>query len=215
MSQSSMPSQFGQTQGQLLGTKIDPSSVYVAEGAVLVTLGVISIIAPAVTSLIIALFVGWLLLIGGLFRAAALYQQRHAPGFWWSAIATALAIILGLMLIIDPIRAMLSLTIVLMIMFIVEGITSILTALDFRKHVHNWGLLLFSGLIDLALAYMVYLTWPGSGIAVIGLLVGVYLIFTGMSVSLTGLASRSVAAGRKTPEQTVDQGFPRGSAPSV
>ncbi len=214
MSQPSIASQPGETRGGEAAPIISPSAVYVAEGAVMVTLGVIAIIAPVVSSLVIALFVGWLLLIGGLFRAAALLQKRHAPGFWWSAAAAGLAVLLGLMLIIDPIRAMLSLTIVLMIMFIVEGVGSIFTALDFRKRVHNWGLLLFSGLIDLVLAYMIYLTWPGSGVAVVGLLVGVYLIFTGMAVSLTGLASRSVAAGRKAPE-TPEAGFPHGAAPTA
>lgn len=211
MSQSTMPSPIDKLVHQVFGVRITPSTLYATEGVALVTLGVIAIIAPVVSSMIVALFVGWLLLIGGLFRAAALYEQRHAPGFWQSAIATALAILFGLMLIIDPIRAVVSLTAVLMILFVVEGVTSIVAALDFRKRVANWGLLLFSGLINLALAYMIYLTWPGSSVAVVGLIVGVHLIFTGMSASLTGLASRGVLDEGRTP----GQGFPRGAAPSV
>jgi uncharacterized membrane protein HdeD (DUF308 family) len=47
---------------------------------------------------------------------------------------------------------------------------------------------------------MIFLTWPGSGVAVVGLLVGIYLIFTGMSVAFIGLASRGTAAGHKVAE---------------
>ncbi len=213
MSQPSIASESGKPRSQEAAKMPDLSTICVAEGAVLVILGVVAIVAPVVTSLVITLFAGWLLLIGGGFRAVALISKRHAPGFWWSAVTAALAIILGLMLIIDPIRGMLSLAVVLMIMFIVEGIASILTAIDFRKRVHNWGLLLFSGLIDLALAYMIYLTWPEAAVAIVGLLLGVYLVFTGMAISLTGLASRSVAAGLKAPEQAMEPGLQRGAAP--
>jgi uncharacterized membrane protein HdeD (DUF308 family) len=217
MSQPPIPSPMDSLQPPTLGGSLDPWAFYVAEGAALVTLGIVAIIVPAVSSLVIEVFVGWLLLVGGVFRVATLYRRRNAPGFWWSLTAASAAILLGLMLIAFPVTGMLSLTIALMIMFIIEGITSILTALDFRKRVHNWGLLLISGLIDLVLASMIYWAWPGSGIWFVGLLVGVYMIFTGMSLALTALAARSASEGEQGQERPGGAAgdIPKGATPTM
>jgi uncharacterized membrane protein HdeD (DUF308 family) len=211
MSQPPIPSPFEKLQTPRLGGAVDPWTFYVAEGAVLTTLGIIAIIVPAISSLVIEMFVGWLLFVGGCFRIALLYRRRHLPGFWWSLTASIVAIALGVALILFPVSGMLSLTLALMIMFVVEGVMSIFMSLDFRKHVHNWGLLLVSGLIDLVLAYMIYRAWPGSGVWFVGLLVGVYMIFTGLSLALTALAARAAARH----EATSSPDFRKGAAPTA
>lgn len=224
MSQPPIPSPFDAFRTSSLGQGIDPWVFYVAEGAALAALGVVAIIMPAISSLAVEMFVGWLLFVGGCFRVAALWRKRRSPGFWWSLVSAVVAIGLGLMLIMFPVSGMFSLTIALMIVFVVEGAMSILTALDFRKHAPNWALLLISGLIDLVLAFMIYRAWPGSGLWFTGLLVGVYMIFTGMSLSLTALAARSAFMENQGDKQTEGQGsqdgasspdFPKGAAPTA
>jgi uncharacterized membrane protein HdeD (DUF308 family) len=220
MSQPPIPSPFESLRSPNLAGAIDPWTFYIAEGAALVALGVVAMIVPALSSLVIEMFVGWLFLVGGAFRIATVFKRRKAPGFWWSLISAVIAVTLGVMLIAFPLSGMLSLTLALMIMFIVEGVMSILTALDFRKHASNWALLLISGLIDLVLAYMIFHAWPGSGIWFVGLLVGVHMIFTGMSVAFTALAARNALLGEESKEQSSGPAassgdMPKGAAPTT
>jgi uncharacterized membrane protein HdeD (DUF308 family) len=219
MSQPPIPSPFESLRPGGLAGAIDPWTFYIAEGAALVALGVVAIIVPALSSLVIEMFVGWLFLVGGCFRIAAVFKRRGTPGFWWSMISAVIAVILGGTLIAFPVSGMLTLTLALMIMFIVEGVMSILTAIDFRKRAPNWGLLLISGLIDLVLAFMIYHAWPGSGIWFVGLLVGVYMVFTGMSLAFTALAARNAASGEQLAEQAPDAAkpgdIPKGAAPTT
>jgi uncharacterized membrane protein HdeD (DUF308 family) len=218
-----MPSFFDALRAPSLGAAVDPWTLYVAEGAVLIALGIVAIIMPAVSSLVVEMFVGWLLFVGGGFRIAALWRRRHSPGFWQSLFSSVVAIGLGAMLILFPVSGMLSLTLALMIMFVVEGVMSILTALDFRKHASNWGLLLISGLIDLVLAFMIYRAWPVSGLAFIGMIVGVYMIFTGMSLALTALSARTAFMAAHPEAQSKGQSaggqdapdLPKGAAPTA
>jgi uncharacterized membrane protein HdeD (DUF308 family) len=219
MSQTPIPSPFEALRAPNFGGAVDPWALYVAEGAALVALGVVAIAMPAISSLAIEMFVGWLLFVGGGFRITAIWRRRHSPGFWWSLVSATVAICLGLMLIFFPLSGMLSLTLALMIMFMVEGVMSILTALDFRKHAPNWGLLLISGLIDLVLAFMIYQSWPVSGLWFVGMLVGVYMIFTGLSLAFTAIAARA-AFNAEHPEsqiknQSASPDFPKGAAPTA
>jgi uncharacterized membrane protein HdeD (DUF308 family) len=110
-------------------------------------LGIAAIIVPMFSSFVIELFVGWLFLFDGSIRVMALVRVRHAPGFWWAAMTAALAVGLGVLLLLRPISGMFTLTIVLMIMFVADGVASIFTALDYRKHVSNWGLFMASGAV--------------------------------------------------------------------
>jgi uncharacterized membrane protein HdeD (DUF308 family) len=219
MSQPPIPSPFDSLRSAKLGGAVEPWVYYVAEGATLTALGVVAIIVPAITSLVIEMFIGWLLLVMGCFRFIAIIRRWHTPGFWQSLIASVIAVVLGGLLIIFPLGGMLTLTLALMIMFIVEGVMSILTAVDFRKHTPNWGLPLISGVIDLILAFLIYYSWPGSGVWFIGLLVGVYMIFTGLSLAFTALAAHSATSAKETAEQAPGagkpSGMPKGAAPTT
>ena len=84
----------------------------------------------------------------------------------------------------------LTLTMVLVAFFIIEGIASIIGAIEHRQHLRSWGWVLFSGVIDLLLAYLIWAGWPSSASWAIGLLVGINMIFLGLSLVMTALAAR-------------------------
>jgi uncharacterized membrane protein HdeD (DUF308 family) len=114
------------------------------------------------------------------------------PGFAWSMLTAVLAIALGLILILRPLAGVLTLTMVLIAFFIVEGVASILVAIQHRQHLRSWGWLLFSGIVDLLLAYLIWAGWPSSADWAIGLLVGVNMLFFGLSLVMTALAARAI-----------------------
>ena len=89
-----------------------------------------------------------------------------------------------------PLAGVLTLTMVLIAFFILEGITAIVIAVQHRDHLRSWGRILFSGIIDLLLAYLIWAGWPSSAGWAIGLLVGINMIFFGLSLVMTALAAR-------------------------
>jgi uncharacterized membrane protein HdeD (DUF308 family) len=166
---------------------------FLAEGIVMVVLGLLAVAVPNVATLAIEIFIGWLFFVGGVFRVISVLQSRRMPGFGWSLLTAVLAIALGLVLILRPIAGVLTLTIWLIAFFILEGIAAILLAIEHRPHVPSWGWVLFSGLVDLLLAYLIWQGWPSSAGWAIGLLVGINMIFLGLSLIMTALAARTMA----------------------
>jgi uncharacterized membrane protein HdeD (DUF308 family) len=161
-----------------------------AQGIVMMVLGFLAVAEPNVATIAIGIFVGWLFFIGGIFRALSVWQSRGMPGFAWSLLTALLAIVLGLILIFRPLAGVLTLTMVLIAFFILEGITAIVLAVQHREHLRSWGWVLFSGIVDLLLAFLIWDGWPSSADWAIGLLVGINMLFFGLSLVMTALAAR-------------------------
>lgn len=171
----------------------DHWKLFLVEGVVMVVLGLVAIAVPEVASLAITIFIGWLFFVGGIFRTVSVVQHRTMPGFGWALATALLAIILGLVLLLRPIAGVLTLTLALVVFFVLEGISAILLALEHRRHLSSWGWILFSGLIDLLLAFLIWDGWPSSADWAIGLLVGINMVFLGLSLIMTALAARTMA----------------------
>jgi uncharacterized membrane protein HdeD (DUF308 family) len=171
--------------------------LFLAEGIVMMVLGLLAIAVPEVATLAITIFIGWLFFVGGIFRTISVLQHRAMPGFAWSLLTAVLAIVLGLILILRPISGVLTLTIALAAFFVIEGISAILLAIEHRRHLPSWGWVLFSGLVDLLLAFLIWDGWPSSAGWAIGLLVGINMVFVGLSLIMTALAARTMAPETK------------------
>ena len=164
---------------------------YFIEGLVLIILGVLAVVVPPLASLAVAIVVGWLFLVGGSFGLVITLMGRHAPGFWWSLVSAVLAIVVGGLLIWWPVGGVLSLTLLLTAFFVVDGIASIMLAIEHQRHGSNsWGWLLASGIVDLVLAGFIFLGFPGTAAWAIGLIVGIDLIFGGSSLVVVALKAR-------------------------
>jgi uncharacterized membrane protein HdeD (DUF308 family) len=166
--------------------------LFLAQGIVMVVLGMIAIALPNIATLAIAIMVGWLFVIGGIFRAITVWQSRSAPGFFWSLATALLAIVFGLILLFNPPEGVLTLTMVLIALFIIEGVVAIVLALEYRRHIRQWGWMLVNGVIDLVLAFLIFAGWPSTAEWAIGLLVGLNMVFLGVSLTMTALAGRAM-----------------------
>jgi uncharacterized membrane protein HdeD (DUF308 family) len=168
--------------------------LYLAEGIALIVLGIVAILLPPIATLAITIVLGWLFLISGVFGLYTSFMMRQAPGFWWSLISAALGIVVGLLLLVSPLQGALSLTLVLIAFFVVEGVASIMFALEHKRELTGqWGWMLFSGLVDLLLAVLILTGLPSSAAWAIGLLVGINMIFGGWALVLLSLAARKAA----------------------
>ena len=102
--------------------------LFLAQGVLMMVLGLLAVAEPNIATVAVGIFVGWLFFVGGIFRAASVWHSRQAPGFAWSFLTALLAIVLGLILIFRPLAGVLTLTMILIAFFILEGITAIALA---------------------------------------------------------------------------------------
>jgi len=155
---------------------------FLVQGLILCGLGLLAIASPLVTTIAIDIFIGFLFLMGGVVRALSLMKARHVPGYWWSMFGAILAIVLGLVMIAKPADGVLTLTMLLIILFAIEGVSGILSAVVFRQYSSNWVWPLISGVMNLVLVAMILQGWPGTASWAIGLLAGINLLFMGASL---------------------------------
>lgn len=171
-------------------------SAFLLEGVALLALGVAAIIGPTVATLAVEIFVGWLFLFSGVIGLATTLWMRPAPGFWWSLLSAAIAIGAGVVLLASPASGVISLTLVLVTFFFVEGIASIMFALEHRGELsRSWVWMLVSGVVDLVLGGMIFLGLPSSAAWAIGLLVGINMVFGGMALIAMALQARTLGDG--------------------
>jgi uncharacterized membrane protein HdeD (DUF308 family) len=164
------------------------------EGILLVILGLAAMIVPPAASLAVAIFLGWMFLISGIAGLALTFYARQLPGFWWSLISAALAVLAGLVLLAQPAQGVLTLTIVVGAYFLAEGVATIMYALEHRRELSGrWSWMLIAGLMDILIAVIIIMGLPGSALWAIGLLVGINLLFGGATLIGMALAARNAA----------------------
>jgi len=170
-------------------------TLFLIQGIVMVILGLIAVAIPQIATLATSIFVGWLFIIGGFIRLIATFQSRSAPGFWWSILIGVLAIVVGYIIVANPLEGVLTLTMALIILFLIEGVFQIIAGVEFRKALaSSWVWLVFSGIVDIALAVLIFAGWPDTATWAIGLLVGINLLFAGIALTMTALAAKDLPA---------------------
>src|ERR1700722_1883302 len=164
---------------------------FLIEGIILVILGLAAMIEPELAGLAVTIFLGWMFLVSGIAGLAMTFWARQMPGFWWSLISAALAVLAGLVLLARPMQGVLTLTIVVGAYFLAEGVATIMYALEHRRELsERWSWMLFAGLLDILIAAIIIAGLPGSAEWAIGLLVGINLLFGGASLIGVALAAR-------------------------
>jgi uncharacterized membrane protein HdeD (DUF308 family) len=167
--------------------------LFLIEGIVLLGLGLAAIVLPLIATVAVAILIGWLLLVSGIVGLIATFRMRRAPGFWWSLLSAILGITAGTLLLLWPLNGALSLTVILTVFFVIEGVASILYALDHKRRLSGrWGWLLISGALDVIVASIIFLGLPATAAWAIGVLVGINMVFGGSAVIAMALHARTV-----------------------
>lgn len=162
---------------------------FLALGVALVIVGALAICLPAVATSITIFALGWLLIIGGVIQAIHAFTAGKWGGTVWELLTAILYGVVGILLLANPVISMFALTIFLVTFLLIEGFFQIITAFQVR-HNSSWGWVLFSGIVAVVLAGMIWFNMPGDAIWVIGLLIGVNIVFTGWGMMMIALAAR-------------------------
>lgn len=161
----------------------------IAIGTISIILGVIAVVDATVATLASMLVFGWLLLIAGIVEAVHVFRDRKGGHLVLNAFNAALSFVVGLILLEYPVPGAAILTLLLTVYFIVAGTFRIVSALSLRFPHWEWALV--NGVITLLLGIMVWAHWPSSALWIIGLFIGIDLIFSGWAQVMLGSGIRS------------------------
>lgn len=168
---------------------------FLAEGIVLTVLGIGAIVVPPLAGLVTTIFLGWLFLVAGVAGLVFTFRAREAPGFGWAVLSSLLAIAAGALLLWNPFQGLITLTYVLVAFFIFDGVAIIALSIAHRRELSGkWEWMLINGIVDLVLAGIVISGFPGTLVWALGLLVGIDLVFGGMSLIAMALEARKAPA---------------------
>ncbi len=165
-----------------------------ALGIVLVVVGTIAIGMPLLTTLATALTIGVLLLLGGVAQLVGAFWTRDWSGFFLMLLMGVLYIVLGLLFVRQPIQAAEALTLLLACTLMVSGVFRIAGSL--MHQFSQWGWIFFGGVLNVALGVMIWLQWPFSGFWVIGLFVGIDMLFSGWTWIMLALRLKNLPGAR-------------------
>jgi uncharacterized membrane protein HdeD (DUF308 family) len=165
---------------------------FLSLGIIQILLGVIALGASVFVTLATVVLFGWLLLIGGVLSVVHAFWEKQWSGFFIDLAMGILNTVVGFMVIDHPLASAETLTLLIAMFLFMGGIFRIVAAFTGKFPNPFWVFL--NGVVTLALGIMIWQQWPVSGLWVIGLFVGIDLIFYGWSLVMLGLSARSLPA---------------------
>ena len=154
---------------------------YLVQSGLMILAGALALIFPAVSSAAVVVFLGWLLILGGLAQGISLIDVRNVPHFSLQVISAVLFVVVGVLFLRNPEAGLLSLTLLLIMLFMVEGFSKVIFSLTIRPF-PNWGWVLASGLLGLLLSVLLWVNTPVTALWLLGVLLGIQLISEGAAL---------------------------------
>lgn len=151
----------------------------IVTGAICVITGAIAIIVPAVATITTAIFIGWLLIVGGTVSGFHAWSERATGRLGWRMLNAVLTVVVGALLVLLPLTGAITLTLLLAAWFFATGALMLYAAWRSRGEPGN-GLLAVNAVASLLLGLLITIDFPSSAAWAIGLLVGINLLFWGM-----------------------------------
>lgn len=164
--------------------------VFLLVGILLIVTGMVAISCAFTATMATMLVFGWLLLIAGAFQFVGSFGMQGWGGFFLSILLSVLYIVVGFVTINNPVAVAEVYTLFLGMFFLIDGMFRIISAVAARFE--HWILTVISGVVTVALGVLIYYEWPYSGLWVIGLFVGIQLLFSGWVYFFAGLRLRNL-----------------------
>jgi uncharacterized membrane protein HdeD (DUF308 family) len=161
----------------------------VTTGAALVLMGTIALVSQVTASLVTAAVIGGLLIFTGVAEIFGAYWSRHWSGFFLKLLSGALLSAIGALFFREPVNGAIAMAMLLAGLLMTEGIFRVTAAGTYQFEGWGWGAV--SGSVDLLLGMMIWLAWPAGGLWMLGLFVGISLMFRGFNWIGLGVAVRT------------------------
>ena len=154
---------------------------YLVQSALMILGGILALFYPILSSFAVVLFLGWVLIISGVVQGISLIGAQNVPHFWLQLVSVVLSVIVGVLFLRHPGEGLLTLALLLIVFFMVEGMSKIIFALTIRPF-PNWGWVLVSGVIGILLSFYLWASLPVTAIWLLGVLLGIQLICEGVAL---------------------------------
>jgi len=168
------------------------STWFLVLGIALVIVGMIAIGWAVATTIVSVIFLGWLLIIGGVLHVIHGFKHRPWSGFFINLLAGVLYAVAGFVMVANPALAAVTLTLLIAMILIAAGLFRLFVA--FSTPLDHRGWLILNGVVSILLGVMIWRSWPVSGLWVIGMFVGIDMIFDGWTEIMLALSVRRTAA---------------------
>jgi uncharacterized membrane protein HdeD (DUF308 family) len=165
----------------------------IALSVLMIIAGVLAIVVPAAAGIAVTILVGWLLVFSGAAHLVFAWHTRTTGGFLWELLLGIAYIVVGAYVLSRPVAGLASLTLALAIYLFAEAVLEFMLGFRLRPMAGSTWLLL-DGAITLILAILIWRSWPSSSPWVIGTLVGISMLFSGVSRLMLSMAARSLVA---------------------
>lgn len=146
----------------------------------LIIVGFFALALPYEAGIAIAILVAAFVIVAGIAHLAGTFAARSTGGFFWGLLVGGAYLVAGVYLLMHPRLSLVSLTLALAALFLVEGIFHIVTYFQIRS-APGAGWILFDGIVTLILAVMIWKSWPASAVWAVGTLVGINLLMSGFT----------------------------------
>ena len=165
---------------------------FLALGIILIILGTIAFGRSIFVTLASMVFLGWILIIGGVVEAGQAFWQRQWGGFFLHLLGGVLYAIVGFMIVANPQTGAMALTLLIALFFLISGSFRIIGSLTMRFP--EWRWILLNGIVTFLLGLLIWKKWPSSALWVIGLFIGIDLILTGWSWVMLSLTAKRLVS---------------------
>jgi uncharacterized membrane protein HdeD (DUF308 family) len=162
--------------------------LFLALGLVSIIVGLMAISSTVIATMASVWVFGLLLLIEGISEVIHAIMVRNWRGFALHLVAAVLYLFAGVFMLEDPLRAAAVLTLLLAAAFFSGGLLRIIFSLAVQFP--SWPWVLLNGVVDIFLGVLIWREWPGSSLWVIGLFLGIDLLFHGWSCVILALTAR-------------------------
>ena len=162
-------------------------------GVLMILVGMIAICAPLIAGVVIVYVVAWTAIFNG--GAQIVYGFRALTGghLVLEVLLGLLYIVAGVFILLHPAGGLLALTLIIASFFLVYGVIALVLAFQMRP-VAGWGWVLFDAIVTILLGALIWAHWPINSEWVIGTLVGISFIVSGVSRLMLSLTVRGLAA---------------------
>lgn len=158
-------------------------------GVLLIVLGMLAISSPFLAAVAVNVVIAWLIVLAGVVHLVLAFHARGAGSMIWKLLVGIAYLSFGAYLIMHPVMGVVSLTLILASLFLIESILDIILFFQTRS-LGGSSWVLVDGIVTFLLGLMIYLQWPSSSAWAIGTLVGVSLIISGVTRVMMSLAVR-------------------------
>jgi uncharacterized membrane protein HdeD (DUF308 family) len=178
------------------------STLSIGWGILLIVLGMAAVGSPFLAAVAVNVAIAWLIVLAGAVHVILAFRAHGAGSMIWKLLVGVAYVCFGVYLILHPVLAVASLTLVLASLFLIEGVLDIVLFVKMRS-VGGSTWVLLDGIITLLLGLMIYMQWPSSSAWAIGTLVGVSMIISGVTRVMMSLAVRKAAQTVSSPSSSL------------